>query len=151
MISLVTIDQTNWDECINLLVAPEQKSFVASNLDSLKEAESEPGMHPIGISDGIRLVGFAMYGNEEEARRAWIIRFMIDTTYQKKGYGKEALHCLLNLLFEKYKQPNVSLCVEPENLVAIKFYESFGFVYTGDNWGNEMIYTLKYEQYALRV
>jgi len=68
---------------------------------------------------------------------------MIDREYQHKGFGKKAVAKLIALLFEKHPQSDIRLCVEPENIVATKFYEKFGFTYTGENWGDELIYELK--------
>jgi len=143
MISLVDITPTNRDKCISLSVAPEQKNFVAANIDSLTEAKNEPGMHPIGISKDGELVGFAMYGYDSETNKSWIIRFMIDTYYQRKRFGTEALNMLIQLLSDKHAGSDIRLCVEPENVGGIKFYESFGFQSTGEKWGNEIIYELK--------
>ena len=143
MISLVDITPENWDECVSLAVAPEQKGFVASNADSLAEAKVESGMHPVGISSDGKLVGFAMYGNDSEDNKSWIIRFMLDASQQRKGFGADALRKLIQLLFDKYNESDIRLCVEPENAVAIKFYGKYGFQSTGEKWGNEVIYELK--------
>lgn len=143
MIKFIDITQSNRDECIALSVSQEQKGFVAANSDSLAEAQENPGMIPVGISRDDKLIGFAMYSNSSDKNKSWIIRFMIDKEHQRKGFGKEAISKLIQLLFDKYSQSDIRLCVEPENVVAIKFYESFGFVYTGEKWGNELIYELK--------
>ena len=143
MISFVDITQSNREECIALSVSSDQRGFVASNADSLKEAEANPGMYPVGINKDGKLVGFAMYGNDPEENKSWIIRFMIDKAYQRKGLGKESLNKLIQLLFANYRGSDIRLCVEPENKVAAKFYMNFGFVSTGEKWGNEIIYELK--------
>jgi len=142
-ITFIEITPANYDECIALSVSPEQKSFVAANVDSLAEAKENPGMVPVGISKNNKLIGFAMYGNSTNENKSWIIRFMIDKTYQRQGFGKKALSELIKLLFDKYPNSDIRLCVEPENIAAIKFYESFGFAYTGEKWGNEFIYEIK--------
>ena len=143
MIIFVEINESNTDECIALSVFPEQRGFVAANADSLSKAKENPGMTPLGISKDNKLIGFAMYGYSTTEKKSWIIRFMIDKAYQRQGFGKEALIKLINLLFEKYTQTGIRLCVEPENTAAAKFYESFGFTYTGEKWGDELIYELK--------
>ena len=150
MITFVEINETNKAECIALSVFPEQKGFVAANADSLAEAKENPGMTPIGISKDNKLIGFAMYGYSATDSKSWIIRFMIDKAYQRQGSGKEALAKLINVLFEKHSQADIRLCVEPENISAIKFYESFGFAYTGEKWGGELIYELKIKIFMTR-
>ena len=140
MIDLVNITPSNKEECIALTVFPDQKGFVATNADSLEEAQANPGMCPMGIrKDGV-LVGFAMCGYDSEEKKSWIIRFMIDAAHQRKGYGREALTKLIRMLLEKHEDADIRLCVEPENEVAIKLYEGFGFLPTGEKWGDELIF-----------
>jgi diamine N-acetyltransferase len=143
VIIFVDITSSNRQECISLSVSENQKNFVAANSDSLEEAAQNQGMRPAGISNDGKLIGFAMYSNSSNSNKSWIIRFMIDKSYQRKGYGKEALSKLIQLLFEKYSASDIRLCVEPENIIAIKFYENFGFQPTGEKWDNELIYELK--------
>jgi diamine N-acetyltransferase len=107
------------------------------------EAKENPGMIPLGISKDDKLIGFAMYGYSTTENKSWIIRFMIDKAYQRQGCGKEALMKLIDLFFEKHPQSDIRLCVEPGNIIATKFYEDFGFEYTGEKWDNELIYELK--------
>jgi len=143
MIDLVDITPSNKEACIALSVSPDQKDFVATNADSLDEAQENPGMCPMGISkDGV-LVGFAMCGYDSDEKKSWIIRFMIDAAHQRKGYGREALTKLIRMLFEKHEDADIRLCVEPENEIAIKLYEEFGFIATGEKWDNELIFELK--------
>ena len=145
MISLIEISQENWNKCCSLSVTEDQKGYIASNAYSLAESKYEPGRYPLGIDKDGELVGFIMYGYDEEENTSWIIRFMIDKAYQNKGLGKEALKKLIDMLFDKNKKTDIKLCVEPDNKVAIKFYESFGFLPTGDKWGTELIYILQRE------
>ena len=140
MITLTEINQSNWEQCISLSVFPEQKNFVATNVFSLAQSKIFPDMLPLGICNDGQLVGFAMIGYE--TGRSWIIRFMIDSKHQKKGYGKEALDVLIKFLYEKYGKSPVRLSVEPENTVAIKLYESFGFIPTGEMEEGERVFEL---------
>lgn len=139
-LEFVNITKENWDDCVALSVADEQKSFIASNLDSLNQAESEPEMRPIGICADGSMIGFIMYVKSTNESKVWIVRFMIDKAYQKMGYGREALSSLVLLLNERYSDSDIYLCVEPENDTAIKFYEHFNFLPTGDKWDNELVY-----------
>jgi len=84
-----------------------------------------------------------MYSYDSNESKSWIIRFMIDQAYQRKGLGTEALRKLIALLADKYPQSDIRLCVEPDNAVAIKMYKSFGFQPTGEKWDNELIFELK--------
>ena len=70
---------------------------------------------------------------------------MIDKRYQKKGYGREAIKLSLDFIktFPCGKAEYCWLSYEPENQVAKKLYESFGFEETGDMDGEEIIAKLK--------
>jgi len=57
---LVEITTSNWRECCDLSVSPEQKGFIASKQYSLAESKFEPSFYPIGIEKDNKLIGFAM-------------------------------------------------------------------------------------------
>jgi len=153
MVNLQLITSKNcW--VISKLKADEK--FVATNQESMMEAYAyyvENGFGPIayGVYYNENAVGFVMaeYQNgdrEEDFNNGkpyyFLWRMMIDNSYQGKGYGKEALSLLLQ---EVKKFPNgfadkIFTSVVPENLVATKFYEGFGFVKTGGvNEGEEIM------------
>lgn len=62
-----------------------------------------------------------------------LMGFFIDKKYQHKGIGKAALSLVLDKLikYPDIKSSPLILEVHKENLVAIKLYESFGFINTG--------------------
>ena len=153
-IHLEKITYDNVDAIVNLRVAKDQRSYVASNQWSLVDAylslASGRPVHPFGIYNGKTLVGFIMisYNNDWSGykRDAWlnsdeyrfykdkpfyyIWRFMIDRKFQKRGYGREALRRAVEFI-RTYPSGLADFCVlsyEPENEVAREFYRSFGFV-----------------------
>src|SRR4051812_18357178 len=81
----------NFSAVVGLTVTPEQVDFVSSNLYSIAEAYLEPTWTPLAIYARDELVGFAMFGRDEESGRWWIMRYMIDAQHQGKGYGTAAL------------------------------------------------------------
>ncbi len=64
--------------------------------------------------------------------RLWLDRFLIDSHYQGKGYGKAALQGILAFLASKYPKKKVYLSVIRENSTAIRLYQEFGFRFTGE-------------------
>jgi diamine N-acetyltransferase len=134
------ITKENWEECITLSVSDEQSKFIASNLYSLAQSKFEPEMCPLGIYFDDHMVGFIMYVKDSKAEKVWIVRFMTDKAFQRKGYGKMALDKFIEMMREKYAGSDIFLCVEPENQIAIRFYESFDFALTGEKWDNELVY-----------
>lgn len=136
-IRLVSVTRANRALVAALELAPEQMDFVASNADSLEEAESDEDARPrVVMADG-RVVGFLMYDASED--EAQIYRFMIDRAHQGKGYGKAALRALLDEISDLGHVREISICYEPENEAARQLYRAAGFVEQGLDEDGEMI------------
>ena len=58
-------------------------------------------------------------------------RLLIDEKYQGKGYGKAALHLLLERLRKEYGRKKIYLSVIEGNDVAAGMYKNAGFRFTG--------------------
>jgi diamine N-acetyltransferase len=144
-IIFVDITKENWEKCISLTVSEEQSKFVSPNVYSLAQSKFETEMCPVGICVNNEMIGFLMYVKSSNAYKVWIVRFMIDKAYQGRGYGSQALRKLINMLNLKYKDSDIFLCVEPENQAAIKLYEKYEFLPTGEKWDNELIYKRPYK------
>ncbi|WKL05178.1 GNAT family protein [Paenibacillus amylolyticus] len=52
---------------------------------------------------------------------------MVDTKYQGRGYGREALRKLIDLMKESLKCKRIMIGYRPENGIAGNLYESLGF------------------------
>ena len=153
MIELQKITYDNFHECIKLEPSEEQKNYVARNIYSLAEAyvaltNGDCIPMPYAIYNNDIMVGFIMLSyneadenddDDENAYQVW--RLMIDKQYQGKGYGKETMAKALELIrtFPYGEASVVFLSYEPENLVARKFYASFGFVETGEVDDGELV------------
>ena len=122
------IDKTNYNTCIMLKVAENQKDYVASNAFSLVQAAYEEGLYPLGIYDGNEMIGFLLYDYDEELEGWSFSRFMIDINQQNKGYGTIALRKFLEFFHDKFPNEKIYTSVEIDNEIAIKLYEGFGFV-----------------------
>ncbi len=141
----IHLEKVTWDDIepiLKLKVSKEQKSFVASNYDSMVDAyfamtEDGKTVYPFGIYNGKKAIGFLMISyhctwreNLEFAKNSYYIwRFMIDKRYQGNGYGREAFRLALNFIrtFPCGEAKYCWLSYEPENEVARKLYLSFGF------------------------
>ena len=129
----------NFSAVVGLTVTPEQVDFVSSNLYSLAEAYLEPTWTPLAIYAGDELVGFAMFGRDEESGRWWIMRYMIDAQHQGRGYGTAALPGLIELIVERHGCGELFLGYEPSNEVASRLYARMGFAPTGEIVGGEIV------------
>ncbi|WP_454192371.1 GNAT family N-acetyltransferase [Paenibacillus sp. Marseille-Q7038] len=144
MIEFREIDRTNFFDVIKLGVADGQKKFVADNLFSLAQAKAFPECIGLAIYHDDILVGFTMYGIDDEDKEYWISRLMIDEKYQSKGYGKAAMEKLIDRIKEDKKYQVIYISFEPENAWAKHLYEKLGFVPEGRLIDGEVVYKLEY-------
>ena len=145
---LKPVTKHNYMTVVDLQVHPHQDGFVAPNWLSLLEANYESDKYPFAVYDNGNIVGFLMcsYYPADKAYPVdswWLERFMIDKNAQGKGLGKQALALFLKGYKPDEDVDEVRLGVEPENDMAIKLYESFGFVEEGVVEG-ETVYVRKW-------
>jgi histidinol dehydrogenase len=133
---------------VKLKVAPEQEKFVASNAISLAQAAYKPPGRPFGVWHNGQPVGFVLLWDarrdpEDTLDMLYIWRLMIDAGHQGKGHGAAAMRWLIEE-GRRMGVAEVGLSHVPENTVG-KFYERFGFRYSGkDNEGElEMVLPLR--------
>jgi diamine N-acetyltransferase len=151
MITLRPIDSSNYRECIELSVAPDQERFVASNQQSLAEAYVwREAAEPLAVYSDDEMVGFGLLfplGDadaddsvpEPDALRGYIlVRLMIDGRFQGHGYGRAALDAIIEIVRAR-KLATIRLSVVPENEQALEFYRRNGFVETGEIHGGEIV------------
>ncbi|MCL2592958.1 MAG: GNAT family N-acetyltransferase [Defluviitaleaceae bacterium] len=142
MVNLKLITSKN---CFEICELKADEAFVATNEESMIEAYAyyvENGVGPIayGIYNDETPVGFIMAEycldeNDNDGKPYYYLwRMMIDNNHQGKGYGKTALNLFIQEI-RKFPQGDAEkffTSVVPENEVATKLYESFGFVKTGE-------------------
>ena len=139
MISLRPVDQSNYRECIELSVAPDQERFVASNLQSLADAYVyRDGAEPYAVYSEDEMIGFALLFPLDEGRGFIIVRLMVDRRFQGRGYGRGALEAIIELVRGRGLSL-VRLSVVPENQQALEFYRRNGFVETGELEEGELV------------
>jgi diamine N-acetyltransferase len=150
-ISLRPIDRTNYEECIALTVSPDQERFVASNLRSLADAYVwREAAEPYAVYSGDEIVGFGLLfplGEDasddsvppaDSVRGYILVRLMIDGRFQGRGYGRDALDAIVELVRSR-GLGTIRLSVVPENVQALEFYRRNGFAETGDTEGDELV------------
>lgn len=141
MVEFVDVNKDNWHECIDLPTSDEHR-FVASNLYSIAEAQFYPKARACCIYAAGQMVGFAMYGVDEEDETVLCIdRLMIAEPFRGHGYGAAAVRKIVAEA-AAIGMRCVTLSVEPDNLVAKHIYEKVGFRKTGMMDGTEEVYRL---------
>lgn len=159
MLHLEKISKKNVWDILKLKVSEVQKKFVATNESSIIEAYTiiiaNGQVFPFGIYDGERAVGFLMISFDIDddwldapkiAKGNYnIMRLMIDHTYQKKGFGKEALSLALDFI-RSYPCGKAEYCwlsYEKENEIAKHLYQQFGFSENGEKDEGEIVAVMK--------
>ncbi len=129
------VTEDNVDKILKLDVKEDQKTFIESVSECLREAAEKSCWRPVGIYDDDVLIGFAMYCFWKEDKpngRVWMDRFLIDVSFQGKGYGSAVFPLLLNRIKEEYKCSEIYLSVFKDNERAINLYEKNGFRFNGE-------------------
>ncbi|MCM3617644.1 GNAT family N-acetyltransferase [Sutcliffiella horikoshii] len=134
-ISIQELTTKNMYKCLELKLAENQVDRIAPNVYSIAESKVNPNLTPYAIQLDEEVIGFVMTENdpnEMEERKYWIPRFMIDVNYQSRGHGKEAMQQVVDMFKKNDDCHYIGLSTEPDNYSALRFYESLGFVNTGE-------------------
>ena len=138
-IRLVPVSEANRNLVESLQLARGQVDFVASNSESLDEADQDEDARPRAVIADDIVVGFLMYEAPEDDDEARIYRLMIDRSCQGRGYGKAALREALEEIGRLQHVRHVSVCYVPDNEAARNLYCGAGFVEQGLDEDGEMI------------
>ena len=142
MVKLRKVDAGNRSEIAGLKVTASQREFVADNGYYLKLAEDDGCWSAFGIYESGLPVGFCMYGRDPKDGQLWISQLMIDAAHQSKGFGRQALLLMIELIRSDASVSSVYLSFEPWNEWARSLYESVGFVPDGRVEEEDVIYRL---------
>ena len=130
-VKLKPITKENYKEVIylstNNKTATIRQEYVAVNAISIVKSFFEDGLIIKGIAKGDKIVGFCMYGLDEECGDYRIVSLMIDRDYQGHGYGGEALVLILDELRDKKECKRAYINCLKDNISAKKLYLDLGF------------------------
>ena len=145
-IELVKLSEDNMKQCFKLKVASNQVQYIASNEDSWRAAkENEKVAHPSAVTCDGKMIGFTMFAFDEDYEdpndRYWLWRFMIDDSFQGKGYGTAALQVIIQY-FKDHGASNIRLSTKEANTHALSVYRQAGFRDTGEMNGEEIVLQL---------
>lgn len=126
------VNKENFLAVTKLKLNDNQNDYIESNSYSIAESKYYTFWNTVALYDESLLVGFAMYGEIEEEDRIWLDRYMIDKSFQGKGYGKAFLNVLIQKLKEEYRCSEIYLSLYKNNEAAVNLYKSFGFEFNGE-------------------
>ncbi|MFD9625699.1 GNAT family N-acetyltransferase [Peribacillus muralis] len=148
-VHLKGVTRENWEEALSLKVKEQHITFVPSVAVSLAKVYIKPDGDnivyvPFAIYDKELMVGFIMHAYDAKTTNMyWINGFMIDASYQGKGYGRAALSEMVHWITNKFTNcKEIRLTVFKDNVNACELYKSFGFLPTGDVYGEEDVWVL---------
>ena len=142
VVRLAPVTSANRPLLLALVLPAEQQDFVASNAESLDEADQNPACVPFAVTADGAVVGFAMYALDPDDGNYWVYRLMVDQRHQRRGIGRAALAQLITLMSALPNCPRIILGVDPANFAARALYESLGFKATGETTEGEDVMQL---------
>ena len=142
MISLRDINPDNYHQVAGLKITREQSEFVppAVNIMARAYAWRNKGSSAEAIYCDNTVIGVVMICDNIDCHE--LHQFLIDSSYQKKGYGKQAVKLIIDRLSNEHKYDCIKLSVIKKNEVAIHLYKSIGFMdigYTDPKKPNSLI------------
>ena len=138
-VTLREITEDNDQSVLALRCTPDQERFVTSVASSLAEAAEYPHANPWfrAVYTNDRPVGFVMLSWDVEPQPPEIIgpwflwKLLIDHRHQRKGYGREVVEQIVELVRGQGAEELLTSHVPGEGGPA-GFYARLGFVPTGE-------------------
>jgi len=151
VITLKDVNHDNWRSALQLTVHPNQGRFVSEIFPVASIALAKAYIRP----EGLIWLPYAIYVDEEIVgffqlvyppetyEFCWMFHFFIDESHQGKGYGKQALTAILQMIKRDHATcKKIQLTVHPDNDVAQSIYTRAGFRPTGKIRHDEPVYEL---------
>ncbi len=114
-----------------LSVREDQQQFVAPNAVSIAEAHFSEHAWFRAVYANDTPVGFIMLEDQPEKPEYYLWRFMIDASYQRMGFGRQALELFIAHVRTRPGATELETSVVQAPGGPQPFYESFGFALTG--------------------
>lgn len=127
-LTLQPLTAANWRACPELDLFEYQRTWVPSNLLSIAAAQFYPDNVSRAIVFNGQVVGFGLYGVEQGTGRIKVFRLMIGHDFQRRGFGRAAMHLMLRDITSRWPDVAVYVSYQSENAVARRLYTTLGFV-----------------------
>jgi diamine N-acetyltransferase len=131
-ISLRSVTSKTVRVICELNVAENQKKMVTANAISLAEASFYKNAWFRGIYVEDTPVGFIMLYQVPKRGKYYLWRFMIDSKYQRRGYGRKVLEKVITNIRKNPEAKALTLSLVRIDGSAELFYRKFGFEFTGE-------------------
>ena len=141
-VTLREITEETLGSILQLEVAEDQKTFVASNAVSIAQAHFSTYAWFRAIYAGDTPVGFVMLYIDQVKPDYGVWRLMIDTAYQGNGYGSQAMRMVIEYVRGLPNAKELAVSYVPGEGNPSHFYEKLGFVETGEWEDDEKVMKL---------
>jgi len=126
-----------------LKVSEAQNRFVAPVAISIAQAYFEPKAWFRAIYAGETPAGFVMIYDDPEKPSYFLWRFLLDSRYQRMGFGQKAIQLLVDYVRTRPNAVELLVSYVPEEGGPGPFYKKLGFLPTGEMEGDEEVACLK--------
>ncbi|MEU0523222.1 GNAT family N-acetyltransferase [Streptomyces niveus] len=138
-VTLREVDDENWRAVADVAPLDDQRSHVAAMAARyLLLSMREDTWNSLAVYADEVVVGHVMWGRDEDGSH-WIGGMLIDGAEQGKGLGRALLRTMTGWLAAQEGCWAIRLAYHPDNAVAVRLYESLGFVPTGAVDGDEVV------------
>ncbi|HEM3637169.1 TPA: GNAT family N-acetyltransferase [Streptococcus suis] len=140
MIRLELVNKDNFDQVLDLEVAPKDQRRVASVEYSLAQAwlyRDSEDLFPYAVKSGQLTVGFLLLSYQPMENSYYIWRLLIDQKYQNQSFGKEVIRKVLQRARDDQQCHKVTVNYVIGNHKMRYILEKFGFQPVGLD-GQEM-------------
>ena len=140
MIRLELVNNDNFDQVLDLEVAPKDQRRVASVEYSLAQAwlyRDSEDLFPYAVKSGQLTVGFLLLSYQPMENSYYIWRLLIDQKYQNQSFGKEVIRQVLQRARDDQQCHKVTVNYVIGNHKMRYILEKFGFQPVGLD-GQEM-------------
>ncbi len=140
MIRLELVNKDNFDQVLDLEVAPKDQRRVASVEYSLAQAwlyRDSEDLFPYAVKSGQLTVGFLLLSYQHMENSYYIWRLLIDQKYQNQSFGKEVIRQVLQRARDDQQCHKVTVNYVIGNHKMRYILEKFGFQPVGLD-GQEM-------------
>lgn len=140
MIRLELVNKDNFDQVLDLEVAPKDQRRVASVEYSLAQAwlyRDSEDLFPYAVKSGQLTVGFLLLSYQPMENSYYIWRLLIDQKYQNQSFGKEVIRQVLQRARDDQQCHKVTVNYVIGNHKMLYILEKFGFQPVGLD-GQEM-------------
>jgi len=148
-VSLRDVDDANWRAVAVIAPRDDQRDWVAALAAFYLLLGVKEGIwRSLAIYADDLVVGHLMWVLEPDDGSHWIGGVVIAADQQGKGYGTQAMRCIMDRLRCEQNVRSIKLSIRPENRRAAALYTRLGFQPTGAREDDEIVLELRLKAQA---